>query len=331
MQLAEQAEPELTGPQQGLRLQQLQDEHDNLRAALSWTGGGHGCAEQRLRIAGALWRFWQGGGNLVEGQKFLAAALEQAKTAAPRARARGFGGLGALAWMRGGYKEAIRWHEQALALYREIADAHGIALALFSIGSAHIYQLEYAKASLYLNESLALTREIRDRYLLTLTLTALGELARYQGDYTRAQALHEEAKGVGAEMQNPSQIALSTNNLGLVALQQGDFRRALQLLQSSLKVYRTVGEVRFVPDCLEGLAAALTALEQPGKAAVLLGAANALRVDIGLPIPPIERAEHDRVLESVRADLQDNFQKEFATGHAMTMEQAIDYALSTTD
>lgn len=325
MQLAEQAELELTGPQQGLWLERLEAEHDNLRAALSSDVEGN--AEQRLRMAGALWRFWQARGNIVEGQKFLTDALDQSKTASTGARAKGYGGLGAIAWLRGAYAEAINYHAQSLALYREIADTHGIALALASIGGSHVYQAEYDNASIYFEESLALARGIGDPFLLSIVLTALGELARYRGDYARAQALNEEARAVATEMQNLSQIALSLNNLGLVATRQGDFTRAVRLHQESLELYRTGGEIRFVPECLEGLATALSALGQPGKAALLVGASNALRASIDLPVPPIERRDYERLLERLRADLGDSFQTEFTRGHAMTMAQAIDLAL----
>ena len=62
--LSEQAEMEHGGPQQAAWLEQLEREHDNLRAALSWSlepaedeeGGQH--REIALRLAGALWMFW---------------------------------------------------------------------------------------------------------------------------------------------------------------------------------------------------------------------------------------------------------------------------------
>jgi predicted ATPase len=53
---AERAEPELRGPGQVAWLEQLEMEHDNLRAALEWSRTEEGEAEAGVRLAGALYR-----------------------------------------------------------------------------------------------------------------------------------------------------------------------------------------------------------------------------------------------------------------------------------
>src|SRR5207244_8441817 len=80
--LAERAEPQLTGPEQVTWLDQLEKEHDNLRAVLQW------CAETdalelSLRLCGALWRFWSTRGYLGEGLRWLDAALASAPQPSP--------------------------------------------------------------------------------------------------------------------------------------------------------------------------------------------------------------------------------------------------------
>src|SRR5213595_3597317 len=82
LQLSEQAEPELRGPQQAMWFNRLEAEHDNCRAALGWALE-NGKGEIGLRLVGALWRFWMVRGRFTEGQGWLERVLERSSEATP--------------------------------------------------------------------------------------------------------------------------------------------------------------------------------------------------------------------------------------------------------
>jgi non-specific serine/threonine protein kinase len=69
--LAEEAEPELSGAREGVWLEKLELEHDNLRAALEWSLECDDGAELGLRLSGALGGFWHVCGYLSEGRRWL--------------------------------------------------------------------------------------------------------------------------------------------------------------------------------------------------------------------------------------------------------------------
>ncbi|MCA1698353.1 MAG: AfsR/SARP family transcriptional regulator, partial [Actinobacteria bacterium] len=78
LRLAEQAEPELTGPRQREWLERLEAERANLRSALEWSLS-HGESEQALRLAGALTLFWRVRCHFSEGRELLDAAVSAAE------------------------------------------------------------------------------------------------------------------------------------------------------------------------------------------------------------------------------------------------------------
>jgi hypothetical protein len=78
--LAEEATPQLYGPQQGAWLNRLEREHENVRQALRWLRGRGergdvGAVAQGLRFGAALWRFWCLRGYLAEGREWVAVFL----------------------------------------------------------------------------------------------------------------------------------------------------------------------------------------------------------------------------------------------------------------
>ncbi|HEX9440006.1 MAG TPA: hypothetical protein VF909_10000, partial [Roseiflexaceae bacterium] len=82
--LAEAAEPHLRGAEQIVWANRLEGEHDNFRAALAWAhergaveGSTTAGAEAGLRLAGALFWFWDLRDHLSEGRRWLAGALAQ--------------------------------------------------------------------------------------------------------------------------------------------------------------------------------------------------------------------------------------------------------------
>lgn len=76
------------------------------------------------------------------------------------------------------------------------------------------------------------------------------------------------------------------------------------------------------------MAAVALAQERPKRAARLLGAAAALRETIGYPVRPARRADYDRLAAAVRTALGEGAAEGWAAGQGMTMEQAVEYALS---
>jgi predicted ATPase/transcriptional regulator with XRE-family HTH domain len=241
--VAEEAEPALRGPEQGVWLERLEREHDNLRAALGWARE-RGEVELSLRLAGAVWRFWQVHGHLSEGTTWLETllALDRAdertgeRVVSAAARAKALNGAGNLALRQGEYTRSAALIEDVLALRRTLGDTWGIAAALNNLANAVIYQGEYRRAATLYEESLAQFRALKDNWCIAVTLHNLGNVATDQGEYTRATTLLEECLTLRRQLGDTAGIADTLMSLGDVALRQGACAQATRWFDEGLAV-----------------------------------------------------------------------------------------------
>ncbi len=145
-----------------------------------------------------------------------------------------------------------------------------------------------------------------------------------QGDYTRADALFEESLALNRASGYTHSIAVNLTNLGLNALNQGHAATARAHLQESLVRVRDLGDKIGIAYNLQGMAGVAALHAQPERVARLWGAAEALREVIGAP----RQSEDEQAVARARAQLDEAaWQAAWAEGRAMSLEQAIAYAL----
>jgi len=328
--LAEAAEPELTGPAQGMWLERLEDEGDNLRSALRWARES-GEIDTGLRLAGALWRFWYMRGYQREGRGWLEDLL--ALTAkgpggpARAARAKAFNAAGVLAYYQGDCVRAIALHEESLALRRELADKQAIASSLHNLASNVALCGDHERAVELYEESLALSRDLGAKLAIAATLSNLGDIAREQGAYGRATALSEESLALMRELGDTWGIALLLTNLGRLAREQRDYGRAAVLYAESLALYRRLGDKSEVIACLQDVAALIYRQGQAEQAARLYGAVAAGRDANGHALSPVDQARFERDVAALRATLgDDSFTGAWMEGRALPLERMVEQA-----
>jgi non-specific serine/threonine protein kinase len=241
-QLAEAAEPQLTGPQQSEWLDRLEAEHDNLRAALGWSqatpdGGGVG-----LWLVGALSRVWVLRGYLAEGRDWGARVLlHPAARERTAARARALFGAGRLAHVQGDLAAARAPLEESAAIWRELGESRQLANAQTLLGLVLAGLGEAGAARAVLQESVGLLRQGGDPWGLARALFCLGEVTANEADYATATVLLDESLGLFRQVGDQAFIANTLMALGELAREQGDLDAAARLGAESLALYQAQG------------------------------------------------------------------------------------------
>ncbi len=250
--LAEEAEPHLRGAEQTRWFTRLEQEHENLRAALSWllerasmgveVEQGKQQAERALRLCAALYWFWLIRGHVREEQTFLERALAMREEVVPAVRVRALYAAAQLAWHLDDIGQAETLCRESLALFRELGDKPGMMASLDTLGSVERVRGRYATARVQLEEAAALFQEVGDTWKWGRCLTELARLATTQGDYNRAHALLEESLVLYRALGDQERIGWVLNLLArMFFVSQSDLARAQALAEQSLALLREIG------------------------------------------------------------------------------------------
>jgi predicted ATPase/transcriptional regulator with XRE-family HTH domain len=237
--------------------------------------------------------------------------------------------LGWLARERGEAAAARAYLEESAEIFREIGEETLSVGLNNTLGATMILQGELAAAQQLLEENLARGRQLDESEAIGWTLNHLGQIAQLQGEYEQARRLHEASlqqfEVIGRQDYS---VMEAHQSLGETALAQGDAVRAAKHFGEGLLIACDLSIRVGMAWCLAGLAGAAALDEEPERAARLWGAAEALRLSIGVREAPASHATRERLMADVREQLGEAaFAAAWAEGQAATLEEAIDDAL----
>jgi predicted ATPase/DNA-binding SARP family transcriptional activator len=330
--LAERADPELLGPDQGRWLGRLRTEAGNVRGALSWSlepGQEEERAELQLRMVAAMGRFWNRE-DFEEGKWWLRTALERDPGGLPATRAKALAEFGFILLFQQNYGPAINALDEAVALYKELGDRMGAAFALANLGWAVLHGYYRERVQAFIREGEALIEgglEAHPRAYLSIILASA---TLWQGDLDLAASRIEEAIAMCRELGNLRDVAMALFNLGGIHLRRGDTARAAKVFEEGARISGQLGDMLGSAYYIWIYGGVNARLGRPVQAARLWGAAEALREQMGMSFSRYDLAEsgYEGDLAAVRSTLDEaSFDDAWAEGRSMSPEQAIEYAL----
>jgi predicted ATPase/DNA-binding NarL/FixJ family response regulator len=275
-----------------IALDALEEEHDNLRAAL------RDCIETGqvatgLKLACAWSRFWLRRGYFVEGRGWFAELLRAAPPDLDLGlRARSLSAAGSLAYHHGDTAAADAFETQALAIWRNLRD----------------------------------TRE------LAASLDTLGHLAHRRGDIRQATDLFEESLNLTSALDDEWSVADTLQTSGDVALEQGHLEHAVSRYAASLRRWSALGDLSRVATVLQQLATVSASRGQAARAMRLIGAATAQReIASGRHMAVVTQLSAQRSVEAATRLLAPGVAGVcMREGLAMTPDEAVAFALDDT-
>jgi predicted ATPase/class 3 adenylate cyclase len=329
--LAEEAESHLTDRDQATWLDRLELDHDNLRAALAWAAQEHD-AEFALRLAGAVWRFWQFRGHIHEARQRLDAILAMPGDH-PRARAKALEGAGGLAYWQNDMDTAQGFYQESLDAFRKLGDERGIGYALYNLSFPYGMraQPDYEKSQELLEEALEIVRRLGDRLGIGKVLWGMGVLAYWREDWDRTRALLLESLEHFRSLDAPFDLGWALYMLGNVEFKDGSLSGALLYYEEALKLFAQVRDISGVVMHLGSVAAVDLAQGRLERGLRLAGAMAAQRKVSGTQLVDFAVTQVIGLGKALTELEDDRTEALLAEGQAMTLEEAVDYALRSED
>jgi predicted ATPase/DNA-binding XRE family transcriptional regulator len=270
MSLALEADPRLRERRQTEWLDRLESERGNFHAALGFLIGPAGDPEGALRLATALFWFWNIRGHLSEGRSWLVRALDRADPVGAGAlqRASALSALATFEWQEGNLRAAREHIDESIALFGRpgCRPSREHALALCVQAMVAVFQEEEETAIAAADESVRMFSDIGDLSGVALALNPIGKVRLQQENVTAARAAFERSLALFRELGDNWGAGIPLMNLGVLETVGGSRAAARARFEESARLFDTVGERWMRALVLDALASALDADGETARA-----------------------------------------------------------------
>ena len=328
LSIVEDAEPRLVRAGHERWFHRLEVERGNLRAGMTWAID-HGETVLALRYMVALWRYWRHFGEFAEGRRWLHAALAMPGETPASLRAKALWAAGALAFPQADHDSMAVLASEAYELALQSEDRMDLRNALTSVGMVAMVRAQYQEALPSFREAVAICQSLGLSWQLGTSYLNLGTALLHAGFGEEAVSTLQEGLRVYRELGDDVFAARINNTMAHAALARGDIEEAGRLAREALLSVAEQGERQGIGEGLQVLAAVAAARSEPERAARLAGAAAAAREMIAARPGPFDVAIPRRFIEtSEKAVGAKRWHRSWQTGHALSIEAAVAYALA---
>jgi predicted ATPase/class 3 adenylate cyclase/tetratricopeptide (TPR) repeat protein len=278
VELAEEAEPRLHSAEQLAWIDCLEMERGNCRAALEWAEA-DGQIEMGLRMAGALYPFWELRGYWSEGYDAVAGLLKESVGERSVVRARALIAAGKLAANCGYSAEMHSYFGEGFQILQEAGKGFlGFSLSLYAVA---LVDRDPARAHSVAERGVQASRETGDILGLATSLYALGMVTRREVDFAAARVAQEESMMLFRDLGDQQMYALLLSNLAYTHFYMGNLLAAQECFDESIGIAREIGDRYVEANSLPGRGDLARRLGKYDEAASMLQRAYAYHRELG--------------------------------------------------
>ncbi len=193
---------------------------------------------------------------------------------------------GTLAAQRGRYADARASYEQSLVIRRRLGDIKMMASVLSNLGVVAEYEDDLPLARSLHEQALELRTGLGDSWAIAVSVSNLGMIASLEGLHDEAREHLEEAVRLNSEVGDSWTVAISQNNLANAYRNLGRYDDAREHYAASLRAHLDHDDRWALAFLLEDVGRLAALSGEPERALELLGSAEIVREEIGVPRTP---------------------------------------------
>jgi non-specific serine/threonine protein kinase len=217
-------------------------------------------------------------------------------------------------------------YEEALQIARQIGSRPLLARALFDLSFAAMVEEDFDGHERLLRESLV-EENGTDPALTGQIWRSLGFLEVFRGNVTAGFEPIERSIAIHRELGNRIFLAEDLTGLGAMKALTGDIESAEDLLKEAVLLEAETENPMTMVGTLFLLAVAAVHHDRHRRAASLLGASARIRDDLGGGPPAVVTAQHKPDSDARQALGDEEYERARAEGYAMTLDEAVAFAL----
>jgi predicted ATPase/DNA-binding SARP family transcriptional activator len=325
---AEEIEPELHGCDQGVRLKQVDVELDNIRLAIE-RGLEAGQAESSMRIFVALSRYWDGHSHFTESRRWLETGISLRHQLTKNTLAITLSKAAWFTFRQNDPEKGIPYAKESLELAEALKDQSIAAYALNCMGVTQISNGDLIKAGRHLDQALLLYQNLDDKRGIARTVSNRALVLAYQSNFSGAIELLKDHLNLVENLEDVFTAAWYQFGLGSFQILHGEFEHGVKPLKKGLSLYCQIDNIYFIGNCMIGLAGAANGRHEPLQAARFFGAREAIHESVGSKLDSGLQPIYASLVAQTLAMLNESdFEAAWAEGRAMTLDQAVEYALN---
>jgi predicted ATPase len=325
LELASQVESAFSA---GLPDESFATEQDNFRAALAWT------QQERLPaqhdLIGRSWPFWWYRGHPTDGLRWVASALEQSRGERTPQRVGVLTAGAMFAYRASDLVLHESYARESAEIARELADPETLIWPLILSGIWATEVHDYRASTGFYKEATELAQATGKRRFVGIVMNNLGAASEEEGDLDLAVTRFRGALAVSRELGATEEAAVEAVNLSRCLACTAHDGEAVEALKEGLTWARGADSLTALKDGFVVAGALTHRRGRAASAARLVGASEQLGTSVGATMPGAETAFLEATVTELIRDLgEERYAQALGEGKAMSLDEAVEYALAS--